>query len=250
MGCPNPTLVQKLLQGRLSRQALSHAQAHVADCETCRGRLAELSRSRSDAPPQEEATTDELQPSRPEVHPEPELDRVFGRRYRLLDRLGQGGMGLVFRALDRLTGQPIALKLVALSSPSRSPPRPWLAAGIPAGDVQSDSLPSGGSGGSMTSEAGAPRSHLAALAQEFRILVTLRHPNIISVLDYGFDAGRPYFTMELLSEARPLLPLARTAPPAIQFDLLMQLLRALTYLHRRGIVHRDLKPRNVAIERD
>jgi hypothetical protein len=86
------------------------------------------------------------------------------------------------------------------------------------------------------------------LSQEFRTLATLRHPNIISVGDYGLDADRnPYFTMDLLVGAQPLLPFAASAPAAVQMDLLVQLLQALAYLHRRGVVHGDLKPNNILL---
>lgn len=139
-----------------------------------------------------------------------------GRRYVMLDFLAQGGMGRVHRALDRLTGRTVALKHVPVRAPGE--------------------------------DRAASTGGVEALAQEFRTLATLRHPNIISVLDYGIGAGRqPYFTMELLHGAEPVIPFAWSAPPAVQMDLLAQLLRALGYLHRRGVLHRDLKPSNILI---
>ncbi len=86
------------------------------------------------------------------------------------------------------------------------------------------------------------------LASEFRVLSSLRHPNIVSVLDYGFQAnGLPFFTMELLPAAVHLNRAARGQPLDVQLDLLFQMLNALSYLHRHGIVHRDLKPSNVLV---
>ena len=86
------------------------------------------------------------------------------------------------------------------------------------------------------------------LAQEFRTLASLRHPHIISVLDYGFDSEQqPYFTMELLSAAAPLLEGGQKLPRPLRFQLLLQLLNALMYLHRRGVLHRDIKPANILL---
>lgn len=88
-----------------------------------------------------------------------------------------------------------------------------------------------------------------ALAREFQTLASVRHPNIISVLDYGFDEnGGPYFTMELLENAENILDAAWRMPIPGRLELLEQMLHAVRYLHRRGIVHRDLKPANVLVQ--
>ena len=131
-------------------------------------------------------------------------------------------MGTVYRATDRLTRDTIALKQVS----------------IPAGPTSTKNS----SGGPHTD------SYRMALAQEFKVLASLRHPNIISVLDYGFDCQRnPFFTMELLENAPNLIEAGQGQPFEMQVDYLGQTLRALAYLHRRGIVHRDLKPDNVLV---
>src|SRR5882672_4143158 len=136
---------------------------------------------------------------------------IVGKRYLLQERLGQGGMGTVYRAVDRLTGQEVALKRVFI------PP-------------------------SEPDQAEETVQNLLALAQEFRIMASMRHPNIASVLDYGFDADRrPFFTMELLKDAHSLSRAAWKSDKD-KANRLIQILQALAYLHRRGVIHRDLKP--------
>lgn len=134
---------------------------------------------------------------------------ALGNRYQLLDQIGHGGMGTIYRALDRLTGQAVALKRLHTTSND---------------------------------------AFRLALTQEFRTLSSLRHPHIISVLDYGFDAERQsYFTMELLENAQTIIGYGAAQPLQRKIDLLAQTLQALAYLHRHGIVHRDLKPDNVLV---
>jgi serine/threonine protein kinase len=140
-------------------------------------------------------------------------------RYRLLEPLGAGGMGVVYKAYDRLNGEYVALKQVQVAAERLH----------------------------FTTTQDVTNFHLA-LAQEFHILAGLRHPNIIDVVDYGFDTSQqPFFTMELLTDHTPLNSYGEDRPLATQLDLLLQLLQALVYLNRRGIVHRDLKPKNVLV---
>lgn len=148
--------------------------------------------------------------------------QVLGNRYVLETLLGRGGMGSVYRAVDRLTAQPVALKMVTAPS-SRL----------------------------LFSKMEDSTDVRLALANEFKTLASLRHPYIISVLDYGFDEERqPYFVMELLEGAQNLLKAAQQQPLEGQMRLLLQVLQALAYLHRRGVIHRDLKPDNIAVVND
>lgn len=140
--------------------------------------------------------------------------RSVSNRYALLGQLGAGGMGQVYRALDRLTGETVALKrVIAQAIPTLVDPTLRL-----------------------------------ALAHEFQALAGLRHPNIIGVRDYGFDAtGQPYFTMELLYNPRTLVAAGQLLATQDKIRLLLPVLHALTYIHRRGIIHRDLKPGNLLV---
>lgn len=147
---------------------------------------------------------------------------VLARRYVLYERLGSGGMGVVYRAYDRLYGQEVALKRIVEDA-------------------------SAGHWGDSTDG----NEFRASLAREFKLASTLRHPNIVQMLDYGFDeAHEPYFTMELLAAPRTLLEACTDRSLEYRLDLFVQMLQALAYVHRRGIIHHDLKPANVLVVRD
>ena len=145
---------------------------------------------------------------------------IINNRYVLQAPLGVGGMGAVFKTLDRLTGETIALKHVRAMQP---PP----------------------DGSTHTNDGSDAR---IALSTEFRTLASLRHPNIITVIDYGFDTNQqPYFTMSLLEDAHSIVMASRNLPIEGKVQLLTQMLHALSYLHRRTVIHRDLKPANVLV---
>src|SRR5690606_1920632 len=102
------------------------------------------------------------------------MQQFIKNRYRIVNSIGQGGMREVFEAYDRLTSQTVALKRVTLPSKKRDET-------IDYSDIENRKM---------------------ILANEFRTLSSLRHPNIISVLDYGFDEdNRPFFTMNLLKDS-------------------------------------------------
>ncbi len=143
------------------------------------------------------------------------MRHFIDNRYTLLRLIGRGGMGSVYRARDRLTGAEVALKQLTVAAEQHI--------------QDTDQL-------------------RFSLASEFEAIVSLRHPNIISVLDYGFDRNRqPYFTMTLIEDARDIREVARECDDIGKAELLVQLLQALAYLHRRGIIHRDLKPANIIV---
>ncbi len=150
---------------------------------------------------------------------------LVDRNYQLLEQLGEGGMGAVFRALHLVNQQTVALKLVALQA----------------------------EGDRATSPETYSELELElrmALAREFQTLASLHHPNVIRVQSYGFDDRRgSYFTMELLDEASSILEVPAASETREKVLLIAQVLRALCYIHRRGVIHRDIKPGNILVVR-
>ncbi|MBI5959671.1 MAG: protein kinase [Chloroflexi bacterium] len=150
--------------------------------------------------------------------------RLISQRYLLHEPLGKGSMGVVYRATDRLTQSPVALKQVTA-------------------ELKQLEFALQASTASLSTELNL------TLAHEFQVLAALHHPNIISVLDYGFDVDGPYFTMEYLAGSHTILDVGRTLPVLDRVQLLIQALQALAYLHRRQILHRDLKPANILMQK-
>src|SRR6185503_6588794 len=144
--------------------------------------------------------------------------RTIRDRYEILEKLGEGGMGIVYRAHDRHLEREVALKTL-LESPDR------LA--------------------------------LDLFYKETQVLKTISHPNIVEIFDTGeFDEGgypRPFFVMPLLP-GQTLDVLIRDASHRLTVDrvvdIVSQTCRGLQAAHERGLVHRDLKPSNIFVMED
>lgn len=143
------------------------------------------------------------------------LPERFGR-YRVLNELGRGAMGIVYLAEDTELGRKVAIKMIALSGP----------------DHERD-------------------IHEARFRQEARAAGGVSHPAIVTIYDVGRDGDIAFIAMEVV-EGRELRDLiaegAITPPQAIELAALIA--DGLAYAHDRGVIHRDVKPGNIMVLAD
>jgi eukaryotic-like serine/threonine-protein kinase len=153
--------------------------------------------------------------------------------YRLIEKIGSGGMGEVYRALDTRLEREVALKLVSET---------YLITGV-----------GSGSPSPVTPVHGTPNSHISheRFLREARSSATLNHPNVCSIHDTGEHEGRPYLVMELLRGETLKRYLAKAGGKGLTPDEVIsfsqQAASALAAAHAKGIIHRDIKPANLFV---
>jgi len=134
--------------------------------------------------------------------------------YQILGRLGEGGMGVVWRAVQRSTRREVALKVLSAAT------------------------------------VGSERAR-RRFEREVELAARLEDPRIARVYDAGVEQGIPYYAMQLV-EGRPLDAYVKQhgAPPRAILALMRSVAEAVQHAHQRGIIHRDLKPSNVLVRED
>ena len=183
----------------------------------------------SDAPTLVDLPSGTLIPNAAPIHtvtrrspaPSPELHQtqlpagtILGQRYEIVAMLGEGGMGAVYKAIDRELNRPVALKVI----------RPDLARN---------------------------KAIIERFKQELLLARDVTHRNVIRIYDLGEAAGMKFITMEYVEgeDLRSLLLEKKKLSPEEAVNIIRQICHALDAVHSVGIVHRDLKPQNVMLDK-
>jgi serine/threonine-protein kinase len=140
---------------------------------------------------------------------------IIDSRYRVVSRLGSGGMADVYLAEDQLLGRQVAVKL-------------------------------------LHRHFAEDQEFVERFRREASSAARLSHPNIVGIFDRGEWNGTYYIAMEYVA-GRSLKTIVReqgALPPATAIEIVIQILRAARFAHKRGVVHRDLKPHNVIVDEE
>ena len=140
------------------------------------------------------------------------LPERFGR-FKVIDELGRGAMGVVYRAEDSALGRTVAIKTI-----------------------------------SLTGNAAERDVHEARFLQEARAAGSIGHPSIITIYDVGREGDTAFIAMELL-EGRDLREMIRDVNlrPSQSVAIAAAVAEGLAFAHERGVVHRDIKPVNIMV---
>ncbi len=144
-----------------------------------------------------------------------EPETIIDGRYRVISRLGSGGMADVYLAQDQLLGREVAVKV-------------------------------------LHHHFAEDQEFVERFRREASSAAALSHPNIVGIFDRGEWNGTYYIAMEYVA-GRSLKTIVREGgalDPAVAIDIVVQILRAAEFAHRRGVIHRDLKPHNVILDED
>ncbi|MGH2541297.1 MAG: protein kinase domain-containing protein [Ardenticatenaceae bacterium] len=140
------------------------------------------------------------------------INELLDDRYKLYERLGEGGMAEVFRGEDLRLGREVAVK-------------------------------------ALRAQYSAEKSFLDRFINEARSMAGFSHPNVVNVYDVGRDGQRYYLVMEYVpgEDLRQMLERVGRLPVKAALDIARKMAAGIGYAHRKGLVHRDIKPGNILI---
>ncbi|PIQ29104.1 hypothetical protein COW36_18075 [bacterium (Candidatus Blackallbacteria) CG17_big_fil_post_rev_8_21_14_2_50_48_46] len=142
------------------------------------------------------------------------------KNYTIEKEVGRGGMGVVYKGLDKRLERPVAIKVLNL-----------------------------GGGGESASAQKLHSEAVERFRREAKVVARLSHPNIVSIYDIGEENNQYYMIMEF-AEGKPLSSLAgegRSIPAPVAASVGAQVCSALAYAHENQIIHRDIKPANMIL---
>ena len=145
----------------------------------------------------------------------PQVEKQQIGRYEILEEIGRGAMGVVFKGRDPLIGRAVAVKTIT------------------SGVAESADL-------------------LERFYREAQAAGGLQHPNIVTIYELAESGGSPFIAMEYLEgeSLEKIIGRKPALPLATKLGYVVQTCQALDYAHRRGVIHRDVKPANIVVTRD
>ncbi len=229
MDCPEENVLVDFLRGVLDDGARDEMDAHLDGCEACRAVMVELARFEPESA--ELAITDqslapEVPIGEPTRDPSHETYKVAPRldegnklgRYVVLNKVGEGGMGVVYAAYDPELDRKVAIKLLMTSL-----------------------------GGSLDAELAEQRTRLLREAQA---MAKLSHPNVITVHDVGEFRDQVFVAMEFIDGGTLTDWCKQSRSWRETMAVFLAAGQGLAAAHRAGLVHRDFKPDNVLLDSD
>lgn len=139
-------------------------------------------------------------------------ERIFGNRYKIIDKLGSGGMAEVYRAEDTILNRIVAIKV-------------------------------------LHSQFATQRDFVERLRREAQSAANLNHPNIVSIHDWGSEENNYFIVMEYIEgkTLKEIIEAEAPLTPERAINIAIKACSALEFAHKREIIHRDVKPQNIVI---
>lgn len=139
-------------------------------------------------------------------------ERIFGNRYKIIDKLGSGGMAEVYRAEDTILNRIVAIKV-------------------------------------LHSQFATQRDFVERLRREAQSAANLNHPNIVSIHDWGSEENNYFIVMEYIEgkTLKEIIEAEAPLAPERAINIAIKVCSALEFAHKREIIHRDVKPQNIVI---